>query len=355
MTTSSCTRLLLIVVAVVWATACLLTLPAPAPLHAATHAPADAPLAPVPTLPSAAGLAGAATVWRAIGLDAAGWSALGPDATGLGTAVPDTTPTSVTAATTTTTPAPPDYDGLVARLQWFTEQAGGRWGIYVYETDGGQEFGLRMDEVFEAASTSKLPLFFYVCRDIERGAIDLNGLLTFQSSDYQEGSGSIQECAPGSRFTVEETLTRLVKESDNVAKNMLYRLVGRANVRSYTRSLGAPSIDLSWANDTTPREMGMLLRLLYERQIVGDQLTTWMLSLMTGTLYEARLPRYLTRVPVAHKVGMYGDSVSDVGIVLSEHPYIICAYSEGAGGLEECEEVIAQVSRLVWQFEAARH
>lgn len=346
---------------IVWAAVCLLALPALATSHAATHAPADSPLGPPgPPVFSTAGPLSIAAVLRTIVPSTAIPGATLPGAALPGAAVPgaaspDATSTTITSTTSTTAPAPPDYDGLVARLQLLTEQAGGRWGVYVYETDGGREFGLRMDEVFDAASTSKLPLFFYVCRAVERGEIDLNSTLTYRSADYQEGSGSIQECVPGTRFTIEETLARLIKESDNVAKNMLYRLVGRANVRGYTRSLGATSIDLSWANDTTPREMGLLLRLLYERQIVGEQLTAWMLNLMTGTLYEARLPRYLTRVPVAHKVGMYGDSVSDVGIVLSEHPYIICVYSEGSGGREECEESIAQVSRLVYRFETARH
>lgn len=270
---------------------------------------------------------------------------------------PETDQEPVFEPTTTTQverPEPPDYDSLLARLNQMLDSAGGNWGVYVWEADTGKEYGINEDRTFLAASTNKLPLLLYVYRLIERGELSRDDMLTYLGSDYQEGTGTIQDSPIGTEFSLREVLTRLIEQSDNVAKNMLYRLVGRDSVRDYIWSVGLTDTDLAWANQTTPRDMGLLLQLLYRNQVVVPELTEEILDLMTGTEFEERLPKYLEGVQVAHKVGMYGDSVSDVGIVLGQKPYVICVYSEGMGSEEEAEETIAQISLAVYSFEASR-
>lgn len=49
----------------------------------------------------------------------------------------------------------------------------------------------------------------------------------------------------------------------------------------------------------------------------------------------------------AHKIGTYDSYVHDVGIILDNNPYILVIYTEG---VENADEVIAQISKAIYQY-----
>jgi beta-lactamase class A len=76
---------------------------------------------------------------------------------------------------------------------------------------------------------------------------------------------------------------------------------------------------------------------------------------MTNTSFEDRLPKPLPeQTRVAHKIGSYGDTFSDAGIVFPEQnggtgpEYYIVVFSEGTTE-EEARETIQDISLAAYQ------
>ncbi|GBE57425.1 hypothetical protein BMS3Abin01_00337 [bacterium BMS3Abin01] len=240
-----------------------------------------------------------------------------------------------------------EREGLMKRMSRILAGAGGDYGVYICELDTGDSFGFNQHRPFEAASTVKIPIMMMLYGELEAGNIGRDEVMTYLWSDYEGGTGSIQAQGPGTTWTIGELATRMMKESDNVAKNMLLRRLGYGAVERYAHDQGAGSFDL-YNNRITPADMGLLLKRLYSGRVAGPQLTGEMLSLMTGTTDEDRLPRYLSgNISVAHKIGTMDDTIIDVGIVRGAGaPFIICVYSDMVGSEAEAEDIIG---RLAWQ------
>lgn len=245
-----------------------------------------------------------------------------------------------------------DEEDLVQELNEYLETKKGTYGIYVYELDSGNSFGINEEIVFPAASTVKVPLLMAVYKDIENGTISKEEEIVYTSADYEEGTGSIQYTKVGEKWTVQELAKRMMKQSDNIAKNMFLRVLGFKNVQNYITGLGVKNVDMSMNNTTTPKDAGMLLTLVYKNKVVDEELSDEMINLMVETDFERRLPRYLEGVRVPHKIGTWAGAISDTGIVfLDGRPYTISVYSKGIQNVEDAENVIATISKKVYDYE----
>lgn len=272
---------------------------------------------------------------------------------------------NVIAQAVITTPPPPAKKAIsnvcdaaaqeaqLEKIDSITAATTGTYGVYVVELDTGCGFGVKPDEWFPAASTTKVPILAKLYQEIEAGNVARDDILTYLAADYEEGTGTIQFSDLGSRWTVATLAEKMIKESDNVAKNMLRRELGAGEVETFIFGYGF-AYDFQ-ANETTPRSMANMLKLIAENDVVSAPLSKEMLDLMTGTQFEGRLPLYLEGVRVAHKIGTWDDAVSDVGIVYQpERPFIICVYSKDTESLKEAEETIAQIAASVNEYEASR-
>jgi beta-lactamase class A len=242
---------------------------------------------------------------------------------------------------------------LIDQIYQVTENAPGFYGVYIHELDTGQGFGINADARFIAASTNKIPILIKLYKEVELGNISPDQVMTYSWSDFEGGTGTIQTTGVGTQWTVAQLAGKMIKESDNIAKNMLLRLLGYSQVETFARGLGS-DFDLYY-NQTSPQGMAVLLRLIYENGIVGPELSQEMVGLMIETEFEDRLPRYLDDVAVANKIGSWEDSFSDVGIVLhQERPFVICVYSSGTGSEAAAAEAIALIAAHTYAYEVSR-
>lgn len=251
-------------------------------------------------------------------------------------------------------PAAIGRDQMMQELRNLIGSTQGTYGVYVYEFDTGQSFGLNEHIPFEGASTIKIPVMMLLFEKIDAGNVSKEEVMVYQWSDYEEGTGSIQQAGVGTEWTVAELAEKMMNESDNVAKNMLLRRLGLHAIEEYAIEKGAEDFDLIF-NRVTPRDMGLLLKKIYEGSVAGPEPTAEMLDMMTGTQYEQRIPRYLGGIRVAHKIGTMGDSVNDAGIVFAgDSPFVLAVYSEGVASEEEAEDVIGRIAWLVTNYEVLK-
>jgi beta-lactamase class A len=167
--------------------------------------------------------------------------------------------------------------------------------------------------------------------------------------DYEEGTGDIQYESIGSKYSIAELSRLSIVSSDNVASNMLKRLLGMSNVRQYMSELGGSVVD-EGKNISCPKDMGIYMKEVYnfymEDKVLGNELMHSLLN----TEFNDRIPALLPKgVKVAHKIGTQVEVVNDVGIIFAENPYILSVMSKDVNE-DEAPEVLANISKKVYNY-----
>lgn len=239
---------------------------------------------------------------------------------------------------------------LAETIKPILENHEGTYGVYFEDLKSGNSFGLNEDQSFYAASLAKVPLLIGTFIAIEKKELNFNTLLTYQEKDFEEGDGSIQNDPYGTTYTLEQVLTKLCKESDNVAKNMLFRTVKSSHLRQVLDTAGAQATDLK-DNFSTAKDISSFFKLIYENRLTSAESGKKMLDLLTDTTTEDRLPEPLPKdITVAHKIGTWPETNAyhDCGVVFTKDPYVICVMSEKAP-YQEAVETIQEVSRTIYE------
>jgi beta-lactamase class A len=234
-------------------------------------------------------------------------------------------------------PVPPEPSAeftartLRTRLEQVAAEYPGTYGIVVSDPSSGKTVALNADQRFMAASLTKLPVLFTLYRAAARGEVNLEDEISMLESDVQAyGTGVLYTRRVGYTMTLRECAEFMVKESDNTAWKMLNRYLGRRNIEADLYEIGARSTAYWIPNTTTPNDVLLMLEAIADPSYTTPELSAEMLDLMTHTSFEDRLPQPLPEgTRVAHKIGSYGDTFSDAGLVFpegsrsTEHAYFI--------------------------------
>lgn len=246
-----------------------------------------------------------------------------------------------------------DLLGEISRLI----EGRGTYSVYIYELNSKEEFGLGEETIFTAASVNKVPILAALYFLAGKGEIDLDKKITLQKKDIQNyGTGSIRYDPPGTQYSL-KTLARLMMEkSDNTAAYILGELIiGLPKIQELVDSWGLTQTDME-NNKTSNRDMARLFSLMYQGKITNEPLTKEMIGFMDASDFEERLPKLLPKnVKVFHKIGNEEGCIHDVGIInLPQNPYYLGVLSTDVPDEKEAKEIIAQISKLVYEFERGK-
>jgi beta-lactamase class A len=150
--------------------------------------------------------------------------------------------------------------------------------------------------------------------------VDLDDKISMQASDVQAyGTGELYTHPVGHTITLRECARLLIKESDNTAWKMLDRYLRRDYIRAELYRVGARSTEYWLPNTTTPDDVLLVLEKISDPSYTNPDLSAEMLGIMTNTSFEDRLPQPLPEgTRVSHKIGYYGTTFADAGIVFPE-------------------------------------
>jgi beta-lactamase class A len=199
---------------------------------------------------------------------------------------------------------------------------------------------LNADAKAPMQSVFKLPLALAVLHRVEQGALSLDRMIRFGSTDLILPStySPLQDKFPDANVDValEELLRMTVSLSDNVAADMLLRTIGGPKaVNDYVASLGVAGFHLEddehglqrdvkaqYRNWLTPTGAVTLLRRIVDRPPLSPAHTELLLGWLEASVKAARLKGDLppdTRV--AHKAGTSGvdagvaHATNDIGLI----------------------------------------
>jgi beta-lactamase class A len=193
----------------------------------------------------------------------------------------------------------------------------------------------------------KIPLNLYLYDRIRAGAVNPDGTLTYLSADYEDGTGTIRYQKVGTLYTIEQLSALSIEDSDNVAANMLIRFLGIQNIKDYMRQVGGTAV-VDGQNTSSPDDMGLYMKLVYQFCENNGALGNELLNSFLNTIYNDRINALLpASVKVAHKIGNEVGVINDIGIVFSDHPYILSVMSKGVDE-SQAPGVIAHISKMIY-------
>ncbi|MFA6296213.1 MAG: serine hydrolase [Patescibacteria group bacterium] len=237
-------------------------------------------------------------------------------------------------------------------LENYLTNLSGEYGYSVIDLKSNKSYGSRESNQYFMASTCKVAISAYLYSQIESGKINPNTKLIFQKRFYENGTGILQFEKPGKSYKISYLNELMIQKSDNVATNILINYLGVSNIQTFLNNYKITGMNIS-SNTTTPKAMSSLLQKIYKNEIISKESTDKLIYLMINSIDDDRIVAGVpANIIVAHKIGSYGKTTNDVGIVYLKHrPYVISIYSKKTLKQDIAEIAIAKISQTIFEFE----
>lgn len=232
-------------------------------------------------------------------------------------------------------------------------------------------------------SVYKFPLAVAVLHEVDRGNLSLDMKIGIRKKDLLPETWSpLRDKYPqgGVEIPLSEILRYTVSMSDNNGCDILFRLIGGpAKVEAYIRSIGITGMAFAateeemhanpktqFSNWCEPNAMANLLDMFKGGRILSESSRTFLWDVMTETSTGPNRIKGLLPpgTVVAHKTGSSGRNgkgityaVNDVGIITlpnGKHVAIVVYVSDSREDNDTLENVIARVSKVVWDYFSAK-
>lgn len=237
------------------------------------------------------------------------------------------------------------------------------------------------DDPFHAASTMKLPVMMALFQTIDAGERRLNDPIAvrnqFQSlvdaspftlDPKDDGDPDLYKSI-GSTLPLEELIRRMIVRSSNLATNILIERLGASRATDMMRALGAyrmkvlrgvedeKSYKAGLNNTATAKDLEILLTALAQGETFSTASNAKMIEILKEQEFNEKIPAFLPKgIPIAHKTGDITGVHHDAAIVFppGEAPYVLVVLTSGFQDEKKANQVIAEISRMVWQRHGER-
>jgi len=260
-----------------------------------------------------------------------------------------------------------------AALNWALEQLSNNemllFSLYDFET--GESFNHNGDVRVFPASLIKTLILLVFLDEVNQVRQSLDNLHILEKQDLYaagnrvKGTGFLQFQPPGIQYAHWEILSLMISESDNVATNIIIRLLGKEliNRRAQTYGLtdtevtrlmferGSPASILSTMNDLTA-----LLVLLENRKLIDGELYRKAI-LLHRNAHKHRIGKYAApELVVANKIGDTSNRVADMALIYFPHrkPLALTVMIRTRDGkrisVEKNDELIARFTQYLLEY-----
>ena len=173
----------------------------------------------------------------------------------------------------------------------------GQMSVFVDDLHGST-VQIGADEEYETASVIKAFILAALYAQVERGKADLDALISYEESQFVDGSGMLRALGVGTRLKVRDTATMMIICSDNIATNMIIDYLGLDSINACIRELGFAHTVLhnplhfdryEKLGTTTPRDYAALLAQIAKGTLVSPQASAAMLGILRQQHYNTML------------------------------------------------------------------
>lgn len=255
--------------------------------------------------------------------------------------------------------------GLDKVVQTSLKDAKGEYAVAIKDLKTGESYSLNADKTFAAASLYKLWVMAETYRQIEKGQLKENEILSGGIADLNQTFEIASESAELQKgrisLPVQIALKRMITISHNYAALLLAERVKNSKISSFLVDYGFNNSKIGEENEgptTTASDTLFFFEKLYKGQLTNKSSTEKMLNLLKDQELNDKLPKYLPagrqglpkNVEIAHKTGEIDYFSHDAGIVFSpKGDYIIVVLSE-SDFPQGAAERIANLSKNVYKY-----
>lgn len=219
-------------------------------------------------------------------------------------------------------------------------------GITFYDLNNEKGFSINGDTEYFPASISKLYSVITLYDYAYQNKLNINGSYSYNESDYENGSGVLQNMDLTNSYTLLTLSDYAIVYSDNIAYRMINRIVGKKNIKeNYESIIGHETNNVTF--NVSPNDAFKMLQRVYYNEN-NNELYSRLINNMKNTIYEDRIAKYLPKDIVAHKIGNYNTYIHDIGIVYDDMtPYILCVFTNN---VNDAYNKIADISKLIYDY-----
>lgn len=191
----------------------------------------------------------------------------------------------------------------------------GRVGVYAKNLKTGKSYGFKDNDVFPAASTSKLVVSLATYKYLYPKATEV------KKAEYDDGVNAMLTISDNEYFTA------FLGEFDTRNKSELARTVKDLGLKRTQIHSEDAFKRYQYHSVTTAYEMGRVLETIYRDKYIPKDKTLQMKDELRNSIFHDEIPRYM-ETPVVHKIGQINDVLCDVGIIEDGHaPILVSVYT----------------------------
>ena len=237
----------------------------------------------------------------------------------------------------------------------------GHTGFYYLNLVNRDEYGVREDEVFGAASVIKLPLYMHVLAECAAGRMSMDEKLTVTIADKVPICGALTLFTDDVEVDVRTLCNLMISISDNTATNKLiehstipgaqvgFRAMGLEKTQLTRKLFDSAASQAGLRNVICPREIGQLLAMLYRGEFVSEAVCKDAIDTLLLQQVDHKLNgRICGEVSIAHKTGEDDQLSNDVGIVYAPQPFVIC-FAGHDTDVYRWEDLMRNATWELWQ------
>jgi beta-lactamase class A len=257
--------------------------------------------------------------------------------------------------------------------------ARGQAGISLFQLETIEHISVNGHRHFAMQSVFKFPLALCILDAVDKGRFSLAQKIHIAGADWVQKTWSPMRDQYKSReidISLLDLLSFTVSSSDNIACDVLFRLIGGTRVvNDYVHGLGIRNMEIAateaqmhagwnvqYKNWCTPDAMSALFELFYKGGHLSTTSTRLLMDLMTGTTTgAARIKGLLPPgASVAHKTGS-GDTnpegitaaTNDAGIITlpdGRHLILVVLVGDSRADDSTRERVIARIAKVAFDY-----
>lgn len=226
---------------------------------------------------------------------------------------------------------------ILEKIRCRMDELPGHTGFYYLNLVTREEFNVRADELFGAASVIKLPLFLHVLKESAAGRMSMDEKLTVVAEDKVPICGALTLFTEDVTVDIRTLCRLMISISDNTATNKLIDRCTISGVQAGFHAMGLHKTQLTrklfdrsgsargLRNVICPREIGQLLAMLYRNEFISEAVCKEAIDTLLLQQVDHKLNgRICGEVPIAHKTGEDDRLSNDVGIVYAPQPFVVC-------------------------------
>ena len=223
----------------------------------------------------------------------------------------------------------------------------------------GESLAYHEEELFQAASVIKLPVYAIVMKLWAEGKLDLSEKLLCREEDKLPPCGALYFFTGEVEVDIRTLCGLMISLSDNAATNLLINRLGMDFLNEQFKTIGLEKTHLErllfdsaasargQENRICLKELGELLEKIYRHRYISEAVSRQMEELLLNQQINHKIPGYLPAgIPVAHKTGEDDGITNDVGIVYAKEPFVLCFASNNTD-VPEAERAIREISRTL--------